>query len=275
MNWSLNWRGDAGGLILGSDSVRALHRRATFYVLKNRQPNSSRNSCSIDENSFAEAIPVPNLKTSEANMPEMIDATSTTEPLDTDFTPETTGPQTEIGEAITSLWVAHANAKHAARSTKDELRALRAQLGERLSEMKQILVKPGRGGQWSSFLMERGIPRATADRLVSRHLRSLNPDANRLSEPVPESTEEEVRKLFAMVWPKLRRTLRSRQSLQLFVDLLRSHSEHAELTVHEIPAVMPAAATFDPPSSDGDSLVEPEFCSAPPPGPDRATICAS
>jgi hypothetical protein len=89
------------------------------------------------------------------------------------------------------------------RATNEELRVLRAKLGEQLSEMKQMLAKPGRGGQWSSFLEERQIPRATADRLVARHLRSLDPDANRLSEPVSEPTEEEVQRLFIAVWPKL------------------------------------------------------------------------
>jgi len=49
-----------------------------------------------------------------------------------------------------------------------------------------------------------------------------------------------VRKLFIAVWPKLSRTLRSQQSVLLFVDLLTSHSEHADLSVHEIPVVMPA-----------------------------------
>jgi hypothetical protein len=58
--------------------------------------------------------------------------------------------------------------------------------------MKELLAKPGRDGQWSGFLRERNIPRATGDRLVARHQRSLNPDANRLSEPVSEPTEEEV-----------------------------------------------------------------------------------
>jgi len=54
-------------------------------------------------------------------------------------------------------------------------------------------------------------------------------------------------------------TLKSEKSLLLFVDLLRSHSEHGELKVHEIPAVMPATATDDPSTSDGDFLVEPEL----------------
>ena len=208
-------------------------------------------------------------------MLDINEVTNTIESMDTDFTPETMESYDALGEAITNLWVAHANAKITARATKDELRVLRAKLGEQLSEMKQILAKPGRGGQWSSFLMERGIPRATADRLVARHQRSLNPDENCVTEDVSEPTDEEVQKLFTSVWPKLRRTLRSQQSVLLFVDLLTSHCEHAELTVHKIPAVMPAAVTFDPSSSDGDSVPEPEFCSAPPPGPDRATICAS
>jgi hypothetical protein len=208
-------------------------------------------------------------------MLEVIDATNTIESLATDFTPETVEAHNELGTAITNLWSMHLNAKNAARATNEELRTLRAKLGEQLSEMKQILAKPGRGGQWSSFLMERGIPRATADRLVERHLRSLNLDENCVTEEVSEPTDEDVQKLFTSLWPKLRRTLRSRQSLDLFVALLTSHCQHCEPTVHEIAAVMPATATFDPPSSDEDSLVEPEFCSAPPPGPDRTTICAS
>jgi len=212
-------------------------------------------------------------------MLEVIDATNTdavnaTESLATDFPPQADS-QKELGETITNLWSAHVNAKNAARATNEELGRIRAKLGEQLSEMKQILAKPGRGGQWSSFLMERGIPRASADRLVARYQRSLDPNANRLTEADSEPTEEEVQRLFIAVWPKLRRTLRSQQSVLLFVDLLKSHCEHAELTVHEIHVVAPAAAMFDPPSSDGDSLIEPAFDSAPPAGPDRATICAS
>ena len=97
---------------------------------------------------------------------------------------------------------------------------------------------------------------------------------NCITEEVSEPTDEDVQKLFIAVWPKLRRTLRSRQSVLIFVDLLTSHFKSSEPTVPEIPAVMPAAATFDLPSSDGDSLVEPEFYDALPPETDRATICA-
>jgi hypothetical protein len=208
-------------------------------------------------------------------MLEVIDATNTTESLAADFTPETLEAHNELGEAITNLWSAHVNAKNTARATNEELRALRAKLGEQLCRMKEVLVKPGCDGQWSGFLREHNIPRATADRLVARHQRSLNPNANRLSEQVAEPTEEEVQRLFTSVWPRLRRTLRSQQSVLFFAALLTSHFKGGEPTDQEIPTVMPAAATFDPPSSDGDSSVEPEFCSVPPPGPDRARICAS
>ena len=171
------------------------------------------------------------------------------ESLATGLTQEPTDPQTEIGEAVTNLWSAHLTAKNRARATNVELRTIRAKLGEQLSEMKNILVKPGRDGQWSGFLREHNIPRASADRLVARHLRSLDPNANCATEEVSEPTEEEIQKLFVIVWPKLRRTLRSRKSVELFVSLLMAHCQVNEPTVHEIPAVVPAAATFGPPSA--------------------------
>jgi hypothetical protein len=190
-------------------------------------------------------------------MQDIIDATDISDLVLPEFPEATTESPSEqmLRDEIASLWSANVNA---ARATNEELRAIRAKLGEQLCRMKEVLAKPGCDGQWSGFLREHNIPRATADRLVGRHLRSLIPDVNCLTEPVSEPTEEEVRELFSSVWPRLRCTLRSQQSLQLFVDLLTSHCEHAELTLHEIPAVMPAAATFDPPSSDGDSIVAPD-----------------
>jgi hypothetical protein len=66
--------------------------------------------------------------------------------------------------------------------------------------MKEVLAKPGRNAEWSAFLREHNIPRATADRLVVRHQRDLNPDANCVTGAESEPPEEEVRKLFASVW---------------------------------------------------------------------------
>jgi hypothetical protein len=184
------------------------------------------------------------------------DATNTAEFLATDFTPAATDPQTELRQAITDLWIAHSTARNTVRMTKDELRAIRAKLGEQLCRMKEVLASPGRDGQWSGFLRERQIPRATADRLASRHLRSLNPEANCVSEPVFEPTDEDVQKLFASVWPKLRRTLRSPQSLDLFVRLLTSQFECCESTGQESPVVTSTTPMRVLPSLDGDCIVE-------------------
>jgi hypothetical protein len=137
--------------------------------------------------------------------------------------------QFELEEAITGLWSAHVNAKRTARATNEELRVIRATLGAQLSDMKQMLVKPGCEGQWSGFLRQHAIPRATADRLVERHHRSLNPEPNCVTEPNAEPTAEDVHRLFISVWPKLRRVLTTRQGVHLFVDLLTSHC-HSEIT---------------------------------------------
>jgi hypothetical protein len=162
----------------------------------------------------------------------------------------------QLGESITNLWHSHVNAKNTARATNEELRHIRAKLGEQLSEMKQMLAKPGRGGQWSSFLLERNIPRASADRLVARHQRSLCPETNRLSEPISEPTAEGVQKLLIALWPRLRRTLRSHQSLDLFVRLLVGQFESCESAN---PESLGLTATLVPAPSDGDFTLEPEL----------------
>jgi hypothetical protein len=197
-------------------------------------------------------------------MLEMIDVTNTIESASTDFPPATMQSQNDekLGDEIAVLWAAHLNAKNAARATKEELRTIRAKLGGQLHEMKKMLAAPGRGGQWSSFLRERGIPRASADRLVGHYEQLINPDANRPSEAISEPTEEDVQKLFTSVWPKLQRTLRSRQSLLLFVDLLTSQFNSRLATDRGILALTPPATAICPASSDGDSLGQPEVNAA-------------
>jgi hypothetical protein len=177
----------------------------------------------------------------------------------------------KLGNEIASLWLAHVNAKNTAKATNEELRAIRTKLSEQLWEMKQVLAQPGRGGQWSGFLREQGIPRATADRLVTRHLRSISPDSNCVSEEVSEPTEEEVQKLFNSLWPKLRRVLRTRQSLYRFIDLLTSSYEEEcrRVTDEGIVVLKPAEPTICPAPSDRDSIIEPELDSALPLVPDQ------
>jgi len=209
-------------------------------------------------------------------MLDMIDANELGDNALPGIVPATMDSQNEqnLDDEIAGLWAAHAQAKNAARATKDELRNIRAKLGEQLSEMKELLAQPGRGGQWSAFLREQCIPRATADRLVAHYEQSINPDANRPSEAFSEPTEEEIQKLVTAVWPKLRRTLRSRQSLLLFVDLLTSQFNSSGATDREILVLASSAATICP-VSDGDYFAEPPSGSMLRPGSSQEVIPVS
>jgi hypothetical protein len=143
-------------------------------------------------------------------------------------TPISEAPQAEspsedesvLTDQIVQLWQVHCDYQSSIKHKTQEFRSLRAELGKQLAEMKHMLVKPGRNGQWSSFLKEHHIPRATADRLVQKYERSLHQHANCLSEAISEPTEEEIQKLFFKVFRKLRRVLRTPSSLYRFVDLL-------------------------------------------------------
>jgi hypothetical protein len=198
-------------------------------------------------------------------MLNLIDITNTIESVSTDFPPETVESQTEpiLREQIANLWSAHLSAKNTARATNEELRALRAKLGEQLSEMKETLASPGREGRWSSFLREHGIPRATADRLVKHHEAALNPNINCTSEADSEPTDEKVQKLFRSWWPKLCRVLRTPQSRYRFIDLFASHYECREVTDRGILFLKPAEPIICPSSSDGQPVGEPELDAAP------------
>ncbi len=133
--------------------------------------------------------------------------------------------ETALTDQIIHLWQEHNDCKTFIKHQTQDLRALRTELGKRLAEMKEVLAKPGRSGQWSSWLKERKIPRATADRLVTNYERSLNPDGNRLIESISEPTEAEIQKLFAKMFPKLRRVLRTPGSVYRFIDLLTLSSD--------------------------------------------------
>lgn len=135
---------------------------------------------------------------------------------------ESSQDEAALTAEIAELWRLHTDYKGSIKNQTENLRSLRNELGKRLSEMKQVLAKPGRAGGWSAWLKERQISRATADRLVGKHERSLNPDGNCLSESISEPTEEEIQNLIDKVAPKLRRVLRTPASAYRFLDLLSS-----------------------------------------------------
>jgi len=123
---------------------------------------------------------------------------------------------------ITGLWEIHNDFKSSLRQQSQNLNSVRAELGKKLAAMKTLLTTPGRAGKWSAWLKEHKIARSTADRLVVKHERSLNPNPNCLTDSISEPTDEEIQKLFDKIAPKLRRVLRTPASTYRFLDLLSS-----------------------------------------------------
>ena len=129
---------------------------------------------------------------------------------------------------INDLWSVHVQAQNTVATTKDKLKVIRQRLGERLHEMKLLLARPGRNGQWSSFLQEHGIPRTRADRLIAGHLRSVAPTENCASDAIHEPTKQDIQRLLTSVWPRLAKTLTTPDSIFTFLHfvILRADIPH-------------------------------------------------
>lgn len=126
----------------------------------------------------------------------------------------------EIGlrEQIPRLWTAHRENKLEVRRTKSELEQIRRELSAHLHEMKTLLARTGRGGMWASFLREKRIPRATADRYAAAYEANLPDSANkRLTEALAEPLEVQIGRLVDRIQPQLLRVLTSSEAAFLFV----------------------------------------------------------
>jgi len=131
-----------------------------------------------------------------------------------------TDPEIEakLSAEIQSLWTAHIQSKATVQRTKEELEAIRRDLGKRLFEMKTVLVRTGRGGGWASYLRSASLPRASADRYVRQHEATLNPSqTKRLSESISEPTADDVRRLVTGLLPRLRRVLTTPSWVEWFL----------------------------------------------------------
>jgi hypothetical protein len=125
----------------------------------------------------------------------------------------------QLAVEITDLWSNHMRLHSAHRTTAKELRLIRINLAKRLYRMKTLLSRPGRGGQWRSWLRERGIPRSTADRLAGRHAETLGiQNGNGATDAIPEATRDgEGAKLAEHLWPDLRNILNAHASIIDFI----------------------------------------------------------
>jgi hypothetical protein len=134
--------------------------------------------------------------------------------------PSSTEEETVLAGEITALWLQHEDFRSALRNSKAETSKLREELGQRLTQMKEVLARPGRNGEWSSWLKQQQIPRATADRLVARHATSLNRDMNCLSESIIKPTEEEILKFVSATSSRVRKTLPGAINIYHFIGFI-------------------------------------------------------
>jgi hypothetical protein len=129
--------------------------------------------------------------------------------------PQSVSPAGEADEAdeaaptaeIRDLWTKHDKTTATSRRTREEARTLRLTLGERLSRMKSMLARPGRNGNWTSYLRANAMARASADRYVAGYQRSLESAQKRLTEAIPATPEEKAAALVRSLLPKLLKVL--------------------------------------------------------------------
>ena len=126
--------------------------------------------------------------------------------------------EAEVDAEIVRLWTAQKDHDAAARKTREELHAIRSSLAERLHAMKSLLAQAGRGGRWTSYLRENRIPRATADRYVLQHEKTLAPsEKKRPTEAFSAPTGEDLHRLFQKLVPQLLRVLTTQDAAFNFV----------------------------------------------------------
>jgi len=126
-----------------------------------------------------------------------------------------------VGE-IGDLWQLHAQTQGTLQKSREEIKRIRADLSERLHQLKAVLSRPGRGGAWSSFLGAQKIPRSTADRLVRGHEKTIAVnEGNCTTEQISEPDEAVVRRYCRGLWPKLSKVLTNTDLMEVFVGELR------------------------------------------------------
>jgi len=180
--------------------------------------------------------------------------------------------ETQLAQEISTLWTQHTRLNSGRKATTRELRQIRASLAERLYDMKTLLSRPGRGGEWRGWLRERAIPRSTADRLVSRHAETLGSgnEGNVPSGATSEEGEANAEKLARNVWQRFRKTLATDEAVVQFIACIAEisgvgHEQRAEgllickpapKAAEELPTTAPAIDPAPQPSEEIPAIAE-------------------
>jgi len=135
--------------------------------------------------------------------------------------------EAQFANEIVELWQARASAHGSLRKNQQDLKLIRANLAEKLHGLKSVLSRRGCLGGWSPFLKEQRIPRATADRLVTAHEKSLTPAPGIcLIEHIQEPNEA-IRGYVTGIWPKLSKMLKTREAVEMFVAEVRQKADES------------------------------------------------
>ena len=211
---------------------------------------------------------------------------------ETDVQPDQTQPdesavETQLTNQISSLWSEHNRLSADRKATAKDLRQIRAILAERLYDMKALLSRPGRGGQWRSWLKERGINRSTADRLVVRYAEAQGiENGNVHSGAISEPGEANAEKLAKDVWLRIGKLLATGESVVQFIDRIAElagvgHERRAEGLLIFNPAPKPSdeltapAPAIDPAPQPSEEVTAIAEESAPAPAQDGQAAAAA
>jgi hypothetical protein len=159
------------------------------------------------------------LETVENNIVHELEPEAEAQPGTTQ--PDDSTNENQLTEEISTLWSDHVRLSASRKTTSKELRQIRASLTERLHAMKSLLSHPGRGGQWRGWLKQRGIPRSTADRLVSRYSETLcSRDENVPTGAISGPGEADAEKLAKNVWLRIGKLLTTHESILRFIGCI-------------------------------------------------------
>ncbi len=185
--------------------------------------------------------------------------------------PDGTANETQLAEEISTLWSSHVRLSADRKATGKELRQIRVSLAAKLYAMKSLLSRPGRLGQWRGWLRQQGIPRSTADRLVSRHAETLVGDnGNVPTGAISEPGEANAEKLAKDVWLRIGKLLTTHESILRFIGCIVTasgiaHEQREEGLVifnlarkpaDELPGSVSVAQPVPQPSDEAPAITE-------------------
>jgi hypothetical protein len=132
--------------------------------------------------------------------------------------------EVRITARVETLWKKHEDGKVKQKHSQETLKKIRVELAERLSELKSIHSRPGRAGNFSTVLKTIGIPRSTANRLVSAFENIAAKDASNCptgtitGELTFEEAAKKVRQLSVATWSRVRKHVTSAELLAEYID---------------------------------------------------------